>query len=274
MMSEKLKTPYYHIHQLPTQAKIVKVPSDETGHNSVSEPELPQNVDFLSKALAKADASLPHMNAAFNVGGESNLDSALTPLQIVQGINTAASSLTPPHVNLECHGGAELISRHEQVLPRNADCSIGAVVTAYKDLPEINADGCGRNKFKSEIQFSLNSPYHDQAVSNFWPINYLSAPALSLDGWVEGDVRLEYRQPIDGVLIRSEDKEFLSCSHFSVDNKIYHSVPKQEFPELTPCDYSDRIMQRNAIYRRSLKHISSIVGCKSDAVHNGCSQVE
>jgi hypothetical protein len=273
MMSKNLISPYDAINQLPAQPKIIEVPANEADPNYVSEPVLPRNVDYLIKALAKANTTPPLMNAEFSVGDKSNLDSALTLLENVECINAATNSTTP-RVNVEYDGGDAHNSRPEQGLQQSAGSSSTALVTTTTAFSCMNAEWRAGIEYKSDTLVALSSPKNEQGVSNFWPINYLSAPALSLDDRVEENIWLEHRQPIDGAFTRSEGKEPLCFSQFSLGDNIYHAQSQRESPEMTPSDYSDRIMQRNAIYRRSLKHTSSIVGCKSDALHHGCSQME
>jgi len=274
MMSKNLMSPNNAIDQLPAQPKIIELSSNEAGPNYDSEPELPRNVDYLSKALAKDNTTPPLMNAEFSVGDESNLDSALTLLQNVECINAAVTNSARPPVIVEYDGGDAHNSRPEQGLQQNAGSSSTASVTTTTAVPYMNAEWRAGIEYKSDTIGASSSPKNDQVSSNFWPINYLSAPALSFDDRVEEDIGLEHRQPIDGAFTRDEGKELLCFSQFPLGNKNYHTQSQRESPEMTPSDYSDRIMQRNAIYRRSLKHTSSIVGSKSDALHHGCSQME
>jgi hypothetical protein len=91
MMSKNLVSPNNAIDQLPAQPKNIDLSSNETGPNYDSESELPRNVDYLNKALAKDNTTPPLMNAEISVGDESNLDFALT-LQNVECINAAVTA--------------------------------------------------------------------------------------------------------------------------------------------------------------------------------------
>jgi hypothetical protein len=64
-------------------------------------------------------------------------------------------------------------------------------VTTTTAVPYMNAEWRAGIEYNAIVASS--SRKNDQVSSNFWPLNYLSAPALSFNARVEEDIGLEHR---------------------------------------------------------------------------------